>query len=196
MKQHPNPEPEDGFVPTEAFAATPGAGAVAGEGRWRDFSPVEGRTQRMHRFTGTVLAAVCDATAGGVDGVALGRLSAREAGEAVLELHEVLGRLTGLQLALLAHAATSNPGSTTATPTSTTASSSADATTPSPTTPTTPSTDDPASASASPAPHDRHRDATRHGWRVATTAPHSASCACPSGPHEPAVTSCTAHWST
>ena len=58
----------------------------------------------MHRFTGTLLAAVGDATAGGLDGVALGCLSAREAGEAVLELHEVLGRLKGLQLALLAHA--------------------------------------------------------------------------------------------
>ena len=91
-------------MPRKAFAATPGAGAVAGEGRWCDFSPVEGRTQRMHRFTGTLLAAVGDATAGGLDGVALGCLSAREAGEAVLELHEVLGRLKGLQLALLAHA--------------------------------------------------------------------------------------------
>jgi len=58
----------------------------------------------MHRFTGNLMAAVSDATAGGVDGVALGCLSAVEAGEAVLELHEVMGRLKGLQLALLAHA--------------------------------------------------------------------------------------------
>ncbi len=58
----------------------------------------------MHRFTGDLLAAVGDATAGGVDGVALGCLSALEAGEAVLELHEILARLTGLQLALLARA--------------------------------------------------------------------------------------------
>ena len=74
------------------------------EGRWRDFSPLEGRSQRMHRFTGRLLAAVGDATAGGVDGVALGCLNAVEAGEAVLELHEVMARLKGLQLALLAHA--------------------------------------------------------------------------------------------
>ena len=58
----------------------------------------------MHRFTGDLLAAVSDATAGGVDGVALGCLSAVEAGEAVLELHEAMARLKGLQLALLAHA--------------------------------------------------------------------------------------------
>ena len=58
----------------------------------------------MHRFTGNLLAAVGDATAGGVEGVALGCLSAIEAGEAVLELHEALARLKGLQLALLAHA--------------------------------------------------------------------------------------------
>ena len=87
-----NPDPEGGSVP----------GSV--EGRWRDFSPVQGRTQRMHRFTGNLLAAVGDATAGGVEGVALGCLSAVEAGEAVLELHEVMARLKGLQLALLAHA--------------------------------------------------------------------------------------------
>ena len=58
----------------------------------------------MHRFTGNLLAAVGDATAGGVEGVALGCLNAVEAGEAVLELHEVMARLKGLQLALLAHA--------------------------------------------------------------------------------------------
>ena len=58
----------------------------------------------MHRFTGNLLAAVGDATAGGVEGVALGCLNAAEAGEAVLELHEVMARLKGLQLALLAHA--------------------------------------------------------------------------------------------
>ncbi len=58
----------------------------------------------MHRFTATLLAAVGDATAGGVDGVALGCLNAFEAGEAVLELHEAMARLKGLQLALLAHA--------------------------------------------------------------------------------------------
>ena len=51
-----------------------------------------------------LLAAVGDATAGGVEGVALGCLNAAEAGEAVLELHEVMSRLKGLQLALLAHA--------------------------------------------------------------------------------------------
>ncbi len=89
-------------------AATDGSGTGAGaapvEGRWRDYSPVDGRTQRMHRFTGRLMAAVGDATAGGVDGVALGCLNAVEAGEAVLELHEVMARLKGLQLALLAHA--------------------------------------------------------------------------------------------
>ena len=53
---------------------------------------------------GNLLAAVGDATAGGVEGVALGCLNAAEAGEAVLELHEVMSRLKGLQLALLAHA--------------------------------------------------------------------------------------------
>ncbi len=58
----------------------------------------------MHRFTGRLLAAVGDATAGGVEGVALGCLNATEAGEAALELHEVMSRLKGLQLALLAHA--------------------------------------------------------------------------------------------
>ena len=58
----------------------------------------------MHRFTANLLAAVGDATAGGIDGVVLGCLSATEAGEAVLELHEVMARLKGLQLALLAHA--------------------------------------------------------------------------------------------
>ena len=51
-----------------------------------------------------LLAAVGDATAGGVEGVALGCLNAFEAGEAVLELHEAMARLKGLQLALLAHA--------------------------------------------------------------------------------------------
>ncbi|QIK65663.1 DUF222 domain-containing protein [Nocardioides sp. HDW12B] len=84
------------------------AGADAGvwplEGRWRGFSSVEVRTQRVHRFTGRLVAAVADATAGGVDGVAVGCLSAAEAGEAVLELGEVMARLKGLQLALLARA--------------------------------------------------------------------------------------------
>ena len=91
-------------MPGSAFAATPGSGAGSFEGRWRDFSPVQGRTQRMHRFTGNLLAAVGDATAGGIEGVALGCLSAVEAGEGVLELHEAMARLKGLQLALLAHA--------------------------------------------------------------------------------------------
>ena len=88
----------------EGFAATPVSGSVAVEGRWHDFSPVQERSKRMHRFTGHLLAAVSDAAVGGVEGVRLGCLSAVEAGEAVLELHETLGRLRGLQLALLAHA--------------------------------------------------------------------------------------------
>ncbi|QIK66737.1 DUF222 domain-containing protein [Nocardioides sp. HDW12B] len=93
---------DDGSASISAGAA--GAGVSAGEGRWRDFSPVEVRTQRVHRFTGRLVAAVADATAGGVDGVAVGCLSAAEAGESVLELGEVMARLKGLQLALMARA--------------------------------------------------------------------------------------------
>lgn len=58
----------------------------------------------MHRFSGSLLAALDDATAGGVENVALGCLSAREAAETVLELREVVARLQGLQLTVLAHA--------------------------------------------------------------------------------------------
>jgi hypothetical protein len=54
--------------------------------------------------TGRLLAGVNDATAGGIDGVALGCLSAREAGESVLELREVMSRRKGLELAILARA--------------------------------------------------------------------------------------------
>ncbi len=111
MEQHTNPESEGGSVPGEvcggapgAFSVTPASDVAPVEGRWRDYSSVEGRSQRVHRFTGRLLAAVGDATAGGIEGVALGCLNAAEAGEAVLELHEVMARLTGLQLALLAHA--------------------------------------------------------------------------------------------
>ncbi len=93
--------PANGGSASGAFAD---AGVLVGEGRWREYSSVAGRSQRMHRFTGSLLAAVGDATAGGVDGVAVGCLSAAEAGEAVLELGEVLARLKGLQLALLARA--------------------------------------------------------------------------------------------
>ena len=101
MEQPTNPDAGGGSVPA---GEVPGAGAVAVGGRWRDFSPVESRSQRMHRFTGNLLAAVGEASAGGVEGVALGCLSAAEAGEAVLELGEAMARLEGLQLALLAHA--------------------------------------------------------------------------------------------
>jgi hypothetical protein len=80
------------------------AAAVVGQGRWRDYTPLGERSQRMHQFTGRLLAGVADATAGGVDGVAVGCLNAREAGEAVLELGEVIDRLLGLRLRLLAHA--------------------------------------------------------------------------------------------
>jgi hypothetical protein len=78
--------------------------AVWGQGRWRDYTPIWERSQRMHQFTGNLLNAVSDATAGGIEGVAVGCLSAREAGESVLELREVMSRLRGLELALLAHA--------------------------------------------------------------------------------------------
>jgi hypothetical protein len=78
--------------------------AVSGQGRWRDFTPLAERSQRMHDFTGRLLAGVADATAGGVEGVAVGCLNAREAGESVLELGEVISRLQGLRLRLLAHA--------------------------------------------------------------------------------------------
>ena len=44
-------------------------------GRQRARSPVEERSQRMHRFSGRLLAALDDATAGGVENVALGCLS-------------------------------------------------------------------------------------------------------------------------
>jgi hypothetical protein len=73
-------------------------------GRFRDFTQVAERSQRMHRFTGNLLSAVADATAGGVEGVAVGCLNGREAGESVLELREVMSRLKGLELALLARA--------------------------------------------------------------------------------------------
>jgi hypothetical protein len=72
--------------------------------RQRPRTPVEERSQRMHRFSGRLLAALDDATAGGVENVALGCLSAREAAETVLELREVVARLQGLHLTVLAHA--------------------------------------------------------------------------------------------
>ena len=56
-----------------------------------------GARSGCYRFSGSLLAAVADVTAGGVEGVALGCLSATEAGEAVLELHEAMARLKGLQ---------------------------------------------------------------------------------------------------
>ena len=104
MEQHTNPEPEGGLGARRSarvpVSSLPRPGAESGarasvEGRWREFSPLEERSQRMHRFTGNLLAAVGDATAGGVEGVALGCLNAAEAGEAVLELHEVMARLKG-----------------------------------------------------------------------------------------------------
>ena len=62
------------------------------------------RSQRMHRFSGRLLGALDDATAGGIENVPVGCLSAREAAETVLELREVITRLHGLELTVLAHA--------------------------------------------------------------------------------------------
>ena len=49
----------------------PGDGTPPG-GRQRGRSPVAERSQRMHRFSGRLLAALDDATAGGVGNVAAG----------------------------------------------------------------------------------------------------------------------------
>lgn len=83
----------------EPLDATPPNGL-----RQRSQTPVAERSQRMHRFSGSLLAALDDATAGGVENVALGCLSAREAAETVLELREVIARLQGLELTVLAYA--------------------------------------------------------------------------------------------
>ena len=101
-------EPSAESSPTADSAVSGVAGSVAGGalsgGRQRGRSPVVERSQRLHRFSGNLLGALDDATAGGVEGVAVGCLSPREAGETVLELREVIARLRGLELAVLAHA--------------------------------------------------------------------------------------------
>src|SRR5689334_13222358 len=89
-----------------------GAGAAAGGGatevdtgrRRRDFTPLEERSERIHQWVGRVRAATDEATAGGVHGVRLGTLNAREAGECALELGRVIAQLQGLRAMCLAAA--------------------------------------------------------------------------------------------
>ena len=95
--------PTEEQPPAEDTVLAATAVATAGA-RQRGRSPLGDRSQRMHRFSGRLLAALDDATAGGVENVPVGCLSAREAAETVLELREVVARLQGLELAVLAHA--------------------------------------------------------------------------------------------
>ena len=65
--------------------------------------PVEERPQRLHRYAGRLLASLDDVTGSGLSGVAVGCLDAAEVAETVLELGQVIARLEGLRLAVLAH---------------------------------------------------------------------------------------------
>lgn len=99
--EHSDEQPGDR---REAAAQPHSTGSGADRGERHAGTPAGERSQRVHRFAGRLLAALDDATAEGMAGLPLACLNAREAGETVLELGQVIARLQGLRLAVLAQA--------------------------------------------------------------------------------------------